>query len=57
MFIGNMMQSMDADAPNMALFKQMLPRYAKCYEQLDFVSYVLDVAKELGLSIPQENNK
>ena len=55
MFIGNMMQSMDADAPNMVLFKEALPRYAKCYEQLDFVSYVLGVAKELGLSIPPEN--
>ena len=50
MFIGDMIKTMGADAPNMSLFREALPRYFKCYEQLDFVSYVLDAAKELGLN-------
>ena len=55
MFIGDMIKTMGADAPNMSLFREALPRYFKCYEQLDFVSYVLDAAKALGLVIPQKH--
>ena len=51
------MQSMDADAPNMALFREALPRYTTCYEQLDLVGYVLGAAKELGLDIPEHDEQ
>ena len=56
MIIGNLVQSMDADAPNMELFRQALPRYKLCYEQLDIVRYVIDAAKELGLEIPLDDD-
>ena len=35
--LGNIMVDMPEGTPNLELFRQAIPRYAKCYEQLDIV--------------------
>jgi thiamine kinase-like enzyme len=49
--LGGMLATLPSDHPNMALFRALLPRYAKTYEQLDIVGLTLDAARELGLQV------